>query len=156
MKNIIPILAVASALLASCQSNTTKTITTTDSTIIADVDTTKNSNQCFVYIKNRDTATLKLITTNNTVSGDLSYKLYEKDKNNGAITGIVKGDTIIANYTFQSEGMASVRQVVWLKKDGKLVEGFGESEEVDGKMKFKNISQLKFENSMEFKPVDCK
>lgn len=156
MKNIIPILAVASALIASCQSNTTKTTTSTDSTLNTVVDTSKNSDQCFEYIKNKDTATLKLVTTNNTVSGDLTYKLYEKDKNNGTITGIVKGDTIIANYTFQSEGMASIRQVVWLKKDGKLIEGFGESEGVNGKMKFKNIGQLKFENSLEFKPVDCK
>ncbi|PWS30656.1 hypothetical protein [Pedobacter paludis] len=156
MKNIIPVLAVASALLASCQSNTTKTITSTDSTITTAVDTSKNSEQCFEYVKNKDTATLKLMNNNSTVSGDLAYNLYEKDKNNGTVDGIVKGDTIIANYTFQSEGKASVRQVVWLRKDGKLIEGFGESEEVDGKMKFKNINQLKFENSIEFNPVDCK
>ncbi|PWS26761.1 hypothetical protein DHW03_12070 [Pedobacter yonginense] len=156
MKNIISTLVVASALFASCQNTSTKTTTTTDSTMTTSVDHAKNADQCFEYIKNRDTANLKLVEVNDSISGDLSYNFYEKDKNNGTISGIVKGDTLIADYTFNSEGSKSVRQVVWLKKDGKLLEGFGDIEETDGKMRFKNISQLSFTNALQFNPVECK
>ena len=90
------------------------------------------------------------------MNGTLSYNLFEKDKNNGTITGIVKGDTIIADYTFQSEGTTSTREVVWLKKNDDLVEGFGDTEELKGKMKFKNTSNLRFDQSMVFKPIVCK
>ncbi|MCZ4245634.1 hypothetical protein [Pedobacter punctiformis] len=155
MKNILPIIAVTTVLMTSCQSNTTKNNKLTDSTTTKS-DDAANASECFLYAKNRDTATLKLNTTDTLISGDLSYNLFQKDKNTGKIEGIVKGDTLIADYTFQSEGMQSVRQIVWLKQSGKLVEGFGDVEEADGKVKFKNISKLKFGKAIEFSKTDCK
>jgi len=155
MKNIIPILAVASVFMVSCQSNSTTDTANNDSSSTKDSSPVNNS-ICYAYYKNRDTATLKLITSAGKVSGDLRYSLYEKDSNKGTIEGIVKGDTIIADYAFNSEGMQSIRQVVWLRKDGKLLEGFGEQEQVGNKTRFKNIAQLKFADSIEFSAVDCK
>lgn len=154
MKNILPIIAVATAFMASCQSNT-KSNNKTDSTL-AKTDSIAPATECFLYAKNRDTASLKLNTNGAVISGDLSYSLFEKDKNTGKIEGIVKGDTLIANYTFKSEGSESVREVVWLKQGGKLIEGFGDVEEVNGKVKFKHISKLKFGDAMEFSKTDCK
>lgn len=157
MRNIIPIFAVIVTSLASCQGGTEKkTETEIDSTIVTNSMQLKDATQCFQYIKNRDTATLSIIRSGNRVTGNLTYSLWEKDKNVGTIVGIVKGDTIVADYTFQSEGKNSVRQEVWLKKDEQLIEGFGDVEEVDGKTKFKSIDKLKFENILVFNKIDCK
>jgi hypothetical protein len=155
MKNILPLLAIAGlSFMTACQSEH-KTAAKND-TIPSISDSTATNTQCFLYAKNRDTATLKISIADNKVNGDLAYNLFEKDKNKGKIVGIVKGDTLISDYTFQSEGTTSVRQVVLLKKGDQLIEGFGDIEEVDGKTRFKNMSKLKFENSIVFAKTDCK
>ena len=152
MKNIITALAIFTSALAACQSNSTKTPSSN-----AEVTKTEDSpKHCYQYISQKDSAFLSLETKNNQVTGTLSYNLFEKDKNNGAITGIVKGDTIIADYTFQSEGMTSIREVVWLKKNDQLLEATGDIEEINGKAKFKNLSTLSFGKSMIFKKTDCR
>lgn len=155
MRNIIPILAIT--LFASCQGGTAKkNQAKIDSTIVTNSAATPEAVQCFQYIKNRDTANLSVKTENNKVTGSLGYNLYEKDKNSGTFTGIVKGDTLIADYTFQAEGRSSLRQVVLLKQGDNLIEGFGDVEEVNGHVKFKDISKLKFENSIVFGKIACK
>ncbi|WP_316800192.1 hypothetical protein [Pedobacter frigidisoli] len=152
MKIVFPILAAASILAISCQSNNTSKTSSYSSLSKSDTHVT----DCYIYAKSRDTATLTIATLDGKVSGNLMYKLSEKDINNGTIEGVVKGDTIIADYTFNSEGMESKRQVVWLKRDNKLIEGFGEQEEAGNTAKFKNNSSLKFAGSIEFSKVDCK
>lgn len=157
MKNIIPILGFAAVFMASCQGGTAKkTQAKIDSTIVTNTTAVVDSVQCYQYIKNRDTATLSIKTEDNKVTGTLGYNLYEKDKNAGTITGLVKGDTIITNYTFQSEGQTSVREVVFLKQGDLLKEGFGDVQEVKGEVKYKDLTKLKFDGSMAFSKIDCK
>ncbi|MEJ5992889.1 hypothetical protein WG904_00570 [Pedobacter sp. Du54] len=110
---------------------------------------------CYRYTKNNDTASLMLISSGTIVTGQLNYQLFEKDSNNGVIKGEMRGDTLIADYSFDSEGMQSTRQVAFLKKDGKLLEGFGDVIEKDGKTVFKALSDLKFGNAIEFTKVNC-
>ncbi|RDC55052.1 hypothetical protein DU508_18030 [Pedobacter chinensis] len=155
MKKLIPILTIATVFMVACESKTTTTATT-DSTINSSTETQTGSAQCFQYVKNRDTAGLTLNIEDEKVTGSLSYNLFEKDKNKGVIAGIVKGDTIIADYTFQSEGITSIRQVAWLRQNDQLIEGFGDVEEVDGKTKFKNIGKLTFGKSTIFSKTNCK
>jgi hypothetical protein len=157
MKNMIPVLGLATLLMAACQGGTAKkTQAKIDSTIVTNAETAPGSVQCYQYIKNRDTVTLALKSEGNKVTGTLGYNLYEKDKNAGTITGLVKGDTIVTNYTFQSEGQTSVREVAFLKQGDQLIEGFGDVQEVKGEMKYKDISKLKFDGSMAFGKIDCK
>ncbi|WP_316847539.1 hypothetical protein [Pedobacter psychrodurus] len=157
MKNIIPMLGVAALFMASCQGGTAKkTQAKIDSTIVTNAEAAPGALQCYQYIKNRDTATLSLKTEDNKITGTLGYNLYEKDKNSGTIAGMVRGDTIIANYTFQSEGQTSVREVAFLKQGDQLVEGFGDVQEVKGEVKYKDLTKLKFNGSMAFGKVDCK
>lgn len=111
---------------------------------------------CYAYVKGKDTAKLTLITTGIVSTGELSYKWFEKDSNMGSIEGEMRGDTLIANYTFNSEGMQSVRQVVFLKRGSQLLEGFGEVEEKNGRTQFKNISQVDFTQPITFEEVACK
>ena len=111
---------------------------------------------CYTYIKNRDTAKLTLITTGIVSTGELAYKWFEKDRNMGSIEGEMRGDTLVADYTFNSEGKQSVRQVVFLKKGNQFLEGFGEVEEKDGKMQFKDLKRVDFSKPIVFEKVACK
>lgn len=158
---LLPILLAGFVLSCNSEQANKKT---EDSTAVVKTDTAVvatnapiNTSDCYQYVKNRDTASLKLNVTGEELTGELSYKLFEKDSNSGKIAGELKGDTIIAEYTFNSEGMRSVREVVFVKKaDGKLYEGTGDVMEKGGKTIFKNRSALKFGQSIVFSKADCK
>ncbi|MEO7523324.1 MAG: hypothetical protein ABIT58_04480, partial [Ferruginibacter sp.] len=78
---------------------------------------------CYAYHVKQDSALLKLDISGTNVTGTLSYHLYEKDNNAGSINGTLQDSLIIADYTFESEGMTSVRQVVFKINSNTLVEG---------------------------------
>jgi hypothetical protein len=79
---------------------------------------------CYIYFKNMDTVKMTIAIQDKNVSGELMYKLFEKDRNYGQLKGTLSGDTIIAAYAFASEDIKSVREVAFLKKGASLVEGF--------------------------------
>ncbi|TCD04042.1 hypothetical protein EZ437_07205 [Pedobacter psychroterrae] len=137
------------------QRDDSTSITATDTTLVPSVPVEEKVTECYSYIKNRDTATLKINTENEELTGNLAYKLFEKDSNKGTIAGEMKGDTIIAEYIFNSEGRSSIREIVLLRKDGKLYEGYGDVEERKGKMVFKDRSKLKFGDAIVFSKTDC-
>ncbi len=113
---------------------------------------------CYISIYKNDSAFLKINKENNLITGNLSYKHFEKDNNTGTIDGKVSDNLIIADYTFQSEGMKSVRQVVFKISGNNLLEGNGDiiiSKNNDS-VKFKNISQLNFKNDHPFIKEGCK
>lgn len=83
---------------------------------------------CYSNINGKDTVYLKIEKFPNVVTGKLVYKLYEKDSNTGTIDGILKGDTLIADYTFMSEGQQSVRQVAFIITDSLATEGYSDME----------------------------
>ncbi len=148
-------LTVLTGLTSACHNNTTskKAIDSVSKSVVTSIQSTR---ECYSAIQNKDTATLAMTLSGTNVTGTLSYNLFEKDKNNGTIAGTIKGDTILADYTFNSEGTQSVRQVVFLKKGNQLLEGFGDVEEKNGKTSFKDSKTLKFEQQMVFDKTDCK
>jgi len=110
---------------------------------------------CYSYTTKKDTAFLHINTVNNIVTGDLEYHIFEKDSNKGTLKGEIIGDTLLADYTFLSEGTKSVRQIALLRRGNDFVEGFGESEEKDGKMIFTNRAKLNFKKGLLFKETNC-
>ncbi len=111
---------------------------------------------CYAWQSGKDSAALHLQTSGNNVSGTLSYKLFEKDSNKGSITGNIQDDLIIADYTFQSEGMTSVREVVFKIEGESLIEGYGDID-VDGDtVRFKNKTDLEFNTERPFIKTACK
>ena len=72
------------------------------------------------------------------------YQLKEKDRNDGTLRGTINGDTLIADYTFSSEGMLSMRQVAFLKEQNNLKEGFGELKLNNNQWVFTNPQELQF------------
>lgn len=111
---------------------------------------------CYQMILKRDTATLNLTVKDTTITGDLRYDWYEKDGNTGTLNGVLRNDTIYADYTFQSEGMTSVREVVFKIQDGGLQQGFGELNEQGGKIVFREPNRLQFQTANPFLKVACR
>lgn len=140
--NTIKILLLA-GLFASCNSQDEKT----DKTSSEQAGTNKSSSiNCYSYASANDTVYLKVVHTGDSITGTLVYRLKEKDKNQGTIRGNMRGDILIADYAFMSEGIQSTRQVAFKKEANSFVEGYGD---------FKNIDSLKFNSFMKLVEVAC-
>jgi hypothetical protein len=106
-------------------------------------------------LKGNDSAFLTLAVIDSAVSGNLEYNLYGKDKNIGTIRGSRRGALIIADYTFSSEGVTSVREVVFKLEEGKLTEGYGEVGQKGSRISFNDHEQLKFDRGIQFHRLAC-
>nr|WP_294789344.1 hypothetical protein [uncultured Flavobacterium sp.] len=114
-------------------------------------------NQCYTWKSNGSIIEMSFnVNSHQEVNGTLNYNLVGKDKNVGTIIGNMKGDTLIADYTFSSEGMSSVRQVAFLQKDGAFIEGYGDVVTANDKVSFKDKTKLKFDAKNTLTKVDCK
>lgn len=152
-KSILAIAAIA-GFITACQ---TKTPEEKIDSLASAPDTTANSNTaCYAFMKNKDTVSLSIVKAGTSVSGELDYNYFEKDKNTGTIAGLIKGDTIFADYTFRSEGLTSVREVVFLKSGDQLLEGHAAMKDEGGKTIFTDRKTLKFDSSMPLSTINCK
>jgi hypothetical protein len=149
MKNPFFIFALSLIVLASCNNKTKNKETVAVSNKI------NETAACYSYSKDNDSVILHITITDNLASGDLVYNYFQKDKNIGKINGEMKGDTLYVEYTFQSEGVNSVREVAFLKKGNEWIEGYGDLEEQSGKMVFKNKATLNFKNNITLKQTKC-
>lgn len=108
------------------------------------------------YVKfDRDSIQLSLLFTGDSVSGTLRYKLFQKDENNGSIHGNFRADTLFAEYVFQSEGMQSMREIVFLRKNGSLFQGTGPVAEQGNRQYFTDYKQINFDSGIELKKSGC-
>lgn len=156
MKNTTYLLVIASIFIGCQQERSNKKAA--DSTITAEtaVMAAAESRTCYVRFKDQDSTYLNLMKKGETVTGTLDVRLHEKDRNSGTVAGLVKGDTLLLEYTFQSEGVQSVRQLAYLQHDGKLIEGFADVQEKNGKTSFKSLKDLIFGGSVVLEQSDCK
>lgn len=102
-------------------------------------------NICYESVDQKDTVLLNASIHGDSVTGSLVYQFYEKDKNMGSILGTIKGDTLRGMYTFKSEGIESVREIVFLREDTLLREGYGNLTQKGDKVVFADLTQLKFD-----------
>lgn len=162
MKNKILLSLMIVALLFSCKkADDSKKQNKVDSTeertaVAVSSEREPLKEVCYQYNNGKDAIEANLLYDNGKVSGKVNYNLFEKDKNSGNIVGSMNGDTIVANYIFMSEGVASFRQLAFLKKGNVLIEGYGDVEEKDGRMVFKDIKKLNFPENIQLKEVPCK
>jgi hypothetical protein len=139
-------------LLASCDTQPKETKKQTD----PQTDTKANSLvNCYQYANQSDTVTLKLVHIGESITGTLVYQLKEKDGNKGTIQGSMRNDLLLADYTFMSEGIQSIRQVAFKQSGNTFIEGYGESVDEKGTMKFKNIDSLNFSSSIKLQEIVC-
>ena len=98
------------------------------------------------------------------VSGTLDIKNFEKDNSTGILKGTYKNGIILADYTFQSEGMESTSWVAFKKTTDGFIRGFGDvgpetkAESIDiNKLTFDSSVVYKFSNTIVNKVVfSCK
>jgi hypothetical protein len=87
----------------------------------------------------------------------LSFKNFEKDSSSGTFTGTYNSAGIlIADYSFQSEGMSSVMQVAFKKDGDNFIRGHG-TMNADG-TRFANPAMLTYDSTATlsvFKQVAC-
>ena len=111
---------------------------------------------CYCFTTDRDTVYLVLDPPmGGKITGELSYDFFERDGNIGFIEGRVHGDTLIADYTFLSEGMVSVREVGFLLAEDQVIEGYGDVDYVDGRMVFWHKDSLDFSNGLVMPRIPC-
>lgn len=108
---------------------------------------------CYSYDKDGNSISMQIETSGDNVFGAMAYNLSEKDKNAGLLKGKWENNILLLDYTFESEGSMSTRQVAFELKNGQLIEGYGEM--IDEGTKFKDVSQLKFTSTMPLSKTDC-
>jgi hypothetical protein len=156
MKKVVLSAIIILGLFASCKKTTTVPEIVPSAPKEAEI-VEPAGNQC--YSSTRDSSVVLLsfnVNSHQEVNGKLSYNLYGKDKNEGTIIGNMKGDTLIADYTFMSEGVTSVREVAFLRNEGVYVMGYGDVVESNKKVVFKDKKKLKFDADNTLIKVDCK
>ena len=160
MKKVLTLIAVLSlSVFASCKKETTtiEPVQITPSPPKEAELVEPAGDQCYAWRLNGSIIEMSFnVNSHQEVNGKLSYNLVGKDKNEGTLIGNMKGDTLIADYTFNSEGVSSVREVAFLQKDGTFIEGYGDIVTANDKVSFKDKSKLKFDPKNTLVKVDCK
>ncbi len=147
------------AILFSC--NNPRDSKQLDSTHVKDTSvSSKGASQtsreeCYAGKTGKSIVQLALRIHGDKVEGTLNYLPEQKDKNTGSIMGRLLGDTLLADYTFMSEGIESVRQVTFLRTREGYKEGYAPMRDQNGKMIFVNISEADYSTSPLLVRVDC-
>ncbi|RZL08984.1 MAG: hypothetical protein EOO62_14540 [Hymenobacter sp.] len=147
--------ALTLGLLTACNEQPTQTAGQQQPAATSAAPTATTGPQCYAYTAGKDTVRLTLQTTQPTVTGQLTYNYFEKDRNRGTIQGTMHGDTLLADYTFQSEGTTSVRQVAFVRRGQGFIEGYGDIAERNGKTVFEKPHALQFDAKNLLAPAAC-
>lgn len=153
MKKIIALSFVLLTML-SCKNKNSKT----ENNPIAvqemiDSTATGLSLGCYVFHDNNNHVSLEFTEIGPINKGNLTYNFAEKDKNTGTFIGHLKDGILLADYTFQSEGLETVRQVAFKVNNDTLIEGYGDMN-AEGTT-FKDVRALKFTSTMPLIKADC-
>jgi hypothetical protein len=109
---------------------------------------------CYRYINNSDTIILKIVHIGESITGTLAYKMPGKNTGKGTIQGEMNNNLLVVRYSplFDS----SVIQQKVFKLTGKYFqEGYGETYNESGQVLFKDISSLKFNDTIKLDEIVC-
>lgn len=143
MRQLISCLGIIS-LLYACNKAPVKKQAAEEAPVVAAPATQPGVAGSYMYAQNGDTVRLHLTVNGKTASGHLTYALKEKDRNTGTFEGTIQNGILWADYTFNSEGQSSVREVAFRLDGTSAAEGYGNVGEKNGKMVFKDTAALEF------------
>lgn len=149
---------LTSTLFVSCNSNpktASEKTETVDSLTVPENSKESLMTTCYRSAMGKDTFLLQVKRFDNVATGDLSYLFHEKDQQTGSFDGRLMGDTLIGEYIFDSEGSTSSRQIAFLLRDDMAIEGYGELEEKNGDMFFKDVKKIEFGSGLQLNKVVC-
>ena len=108
-----------------------------------------NSRGCYVANLSKDVYTLNIQSQiGDEVSGILVFKNFEKDSSSGPFVGTLKDGILLADYTFQSEGMTSKMKVIFKKQGNAFLRGYGEMNASGDN--FADLNKITFDTSYIF------
>jgi hypothetical protein len=156
MKKASVLFVSAVLLLFSCNNAEESSVPTTDTIGTDSLPVVPAINvQCYENQNGADTVQLRIADSSGMISGKLNYRIEGKDANTGSFLGKWYGDTLVAEYSFRSEGVRSVRQIAFLRKDSFLIEGFGPVIQENKHMKFKSRDSLSFNEVNRLSLIPC-
>ena len=109
---------------------------------------------CYTYNDDKNYITFEITETEDRVIGNLMYKLDGKDANTGVFKGKLNGNILFGNYTFNSEGLTSTREVTFQLINNKLIEGFGMMNDLGNSFIDKN--DIAYTSQMQLTKTTCK
>ena len=108
-----------------------------------------------ISLDKRDTAFLKLVTSDGGFYGDYQIRYYDKTKDEGAVTGNMRGDTLIGKFSYLSRSNARVVAPIALLKSGKKLKlGTGQAGTYMGFHVYSNGSITFNDSLFQFQPVE--
>lgn len=101
---------------------------------------------CYVATLAKDVYSLKIDSQQGeSFTGTLVFKNFEKDSSSGTYAGTYKDGILLGDYSFQSEGMFSVMQVIFKKSGPDFIRGYGP---VNGEgNRFVNTNDITFDSA---------
>lgn len=141
MKKVYFLLFMA---LAACQSKKTETASTDSTTVSADTVATATATVaeetvCYEFRFKKDLTSVKLVMKGDSVTGEMSELLWEKDSATGTLKGKKVGNDLIVDYDYVIEGSNQVEERILRMEGDKLLVMSGElMEDKSGKLKMKD------------------
>lgn len=153
MKNAIATILTFSVIAAACNGGSGKKEAENDS---LPAETALNSGTaCYLKAVGRDTFRLQLVINDEQVAGQLDYDFHEKDKSSGTLAGVLQDNILRASYSYRSEGMNSVRPVIFKLMGDQVYEAQADNFDDKGVPVFPEANeQLRFEPSP-YNRKDC-
>ncbi|MES2930731.1 MAG: META domain-containing protein [Patescibacteria group bacterium] len=110
---------------------------------------------CYVATLAKDVYTLNILSQEGqSFKGTLRFKNFEKDSSSGTYTGTYSNGILLGDYSFQSEGMDSVMQVIFKKTGEGFIRGYGDLDATG--TRFTDINTVIYESNAVFKATpDC-
>jgi hypothetical protein len=107
------------------------------------------------YLANLEGNTIEMELHYNTenISGTLTYNFEGKDPRTGTFVGKLENNVLLADYTYQSEGVMTKSQIAFKLIDDQFVEGYGDL--IKNGTQFKDPTKLEFNSNMPLKKVEC-
>lgn len=123
-----------------------------------DTTQTENVGGCYAAGNGKDVYSLEITSLQGeNVSGNLSFKNFEKDSSSGTFQGTYKNGILLADYTFASEGTTSVMQVIFKKVGDDFVRGYGDVDTATG-TQFTDLNNITYDSASVlslFKKGEC-
>ncbi len=113
------------------------------------VATSDSIEGCYVATLAKDVYTLTIASQQgSTFNGTLSFKNFEKDSSSGTYAGTYENGILLGDYSFASEGMNSVMQVIFKKTASGFIRGYGDVDETG--TRFTDLNTITYDTTAEF------
>ena len=117
---------------------------------------THNWAGCYRAVQGQDTILLQLTGSDSTISGTMQYDNYGIDGNIGTLQATVRNNRLQGYFRFFSEGMWSVREVIFEKRQNQLLQADTRQMTSSGDtVVFSNPQLLNWDTQRPFVPVNC-